>query len=212
MGYFMSFYYLISVTINLFANINMKDKILLFKRPLNGQMGVYMEFLVQKAKAKNPEAFVQLMESQMKNMYKVAWSYLKNDDDAADAIQDTILTCFEKIDTLEKNKYFKTWLTRILINKCKAMLNNRKEISMEENILENQSWQSDYSDLEWNELLSLLDEKYRVVVLLYYAEGFKAKEISQILDVKESTVQSRLARAREKISKEYYPELRRDQA
>lgn len=208
----MSFYYLISVTINLFANINMKDKILLFKRPLNGQMGVYMEFLVQKAKAKNPEAFVQLMESQMKNMYKVAWSYLKNDDDAADAIQDTILTCFEKIDTLEKNKYFKTWLTRILINKCKAMLNNRKEISMEENILENQSWQSDYSDLEWNELLSLLDEKYRVVVLLYYAEGFKAKEISQILDVKESTVQSRLARAREKISKEYYPELRRDQA
>jgi len=58
-----------------------------------------MEFLVQKAKAKNSEAFVQLMESQMKNMYKIAWSYLKNDDDAADAIQDTILTCYEKIAT-----------------------------------------------------------------------------------------------------------------
>jgi len=171
-----------------------------------------MEFLVQKAKAKNPEAFVQLMESQMKNMYKIAWSYLKNDDDAADAIQDTILTCYEKIDTLEKNKYFKTWMTRILINKCKAMLNNRKEVAMEESILENQLSQSDYSDLEWNELLSLLDEKYRIVVLLYYAEGFKVKEISQILDVKESTIQSRLARAREKISKEYYPELRREEA
>jgi len=171
-----------------------------------------MEFLVQKAKAKNPEAFVQLMESQMKNMYKIAWSYLKNDADAADAIQDTILTCYEKIDTLEKNKYFKTWMTRILINKCKAMLNNRKEVAMEESILENQLSQSDYSDLEWNELLSLLDEKYRIVVLLYYAEGFKVKEISQILDVKESTIQSRLARAREKISKEYYPELRREEA
>jgi len=171
-----------------------------------------MEFLVQKAKAKNPEAFVQLMESQMKNMYKIAWSYLKNDDDAADAIQDTILTCYEKIDTLEKNKYFKTWMTRILINKCKAMLNNRKEVAMEESILENQLSQSDYSDLEWNELLSLLDEKYRIVVLLYYAEGFKVKEISQILDVKESTIQSRLARSREKISKEYYPELRREEA
>jgi len=171
-----------------------------------------MEFLVQKAKAKNSEAFVQLMESQMKNMYKIAWSYLKNDDDAADAIQDTILTCYEKIDTLEKNKYFKTWMTRILINKCKAMLNNRKEVAMEESILENQLSQSDYSDLEWNELLSLLDEKYRIVVLLYYAEGFKVKEISQILDVKESTIQSRLARAREKISKEYYPELRREEA
>ena len=171
-----------------------------------------MEFLVQKAKGKNPEAFVRLMESQMKNMYKIAWSYLKNDDDTADAIQDTILTCYEKIDTLEKNRYFKTWMTRILINKCKAMLNNRREISMDENILESQLWKSDYSDLEWNELLSLLDEKYRIVVLLYYAEGFKVKEISQILDVKESTIQSRLARARDKISKEYYPEIRREHA
>lgn len=170
-----------------------------------------MEFLVQKAKARNPDAFVQLMESQMKHMYKVAWSYLKNDADAADAIQDTILTCYEKIHTLEKNRYFKTWMTRILINKCNAILNSRKEISVEENIMENQLWQTDYSDLEWNELLSLLDEKYRIVVLLYYSEGFKVKEISQILDVKESTILSRLARAREKISKEYYPELRRKQ-
>jgi len=172
-----------------------------------------MEWLVQKAKGKNPDAFVQLMESQMKNMYKIAWSYLKNDDDVADAIQDTILTCYEKLDTLEKNRYFKTWMTRILINKCNAMLLNRKKtIPLEEAPGEHEVWHSDYSNLEWHELLSLLEEKYRIVVILYYVEGFKIKEISQILEVKESTIQSRLARAREKIAREYFPEIRRGQA
>ena len=58
----------------------------------------------------------------MQNMYKVARSILLRDEDVADAISDTILVCWEKIDTLKKNRFFRTWMTRILINKCNDIL------------------------------------------------------------------------------------------
>lgn len=58
------------------------------------------------------------MQLYMKDMYRTAIAILMNDADAADAIQDTILSCWEKLDTLREPRYFKTWLTRILIHKC----------------------------------------------------------------------------------------------
>ena len=58
------------------------------------------------------------MQLHMKDMYRTAVSILMNDEDAADAIQDAILACWEKIDGLKEPRYFRTWMTRILINKC----------------------------------------------------------------------------------------------
>lgn len=60
----------------------------------------------KRAKRKDADAFTELMESQMQNMYKVARSILSRDEDVADAISDTILVCWEKIDTLKKNRFF----------------------------------------------------------------------------------------------------------
>ena len=76
------------------------------------------ENLVKRAKRKEPDAFTELMQLYMKDMYKVALAILMNDEDAADAIQDAILACWEKIDTLKQVQFFKTWMTRILIHKC----------------------------------------------------------------------------------------------
>ena len=77
-----------------------------------------MENLVKKAKAGDSGAFAQLIRMNTQSMYKVAWAYLKNDEDVADAIQETILKCYEKLSTLKKDSYFKTWMIRILINNC----------------------------------------------------------------------------------------------
>lgn len=77
-----------------------------------------MKTLIKKAQHKDADAFVELMQENMKDMYKVARAILSNDEDAADAIQDTILACWEKIHTLKQEEFFKTWLTRILINNC----------------------------------------------------------------------------------------------
>lgn len=86
------------------------------------------ELLIKRAKKGDADAFCQLMEMQMQSMYKIAWSYLENEDDVADAVQDTICICFEKITSLKFNRYFKTWLIRILINECKDLLAKRKKL------------------------------------------------------------------------------------
>lgn len=60
-------------------------------------------------------------------------------------------------------------------------------------------------DFEWQEALSVLNENYRLIVTLYYAQGFKSKEIAKILDIPDNTVRTRLARARAQLEK-YYKE------
>ena len=54
---------------------------------------------------------------------------------------------------------------------------------------------------EFEELMGQMDDKYRIVLLLYYSEGFKVREIAQILDLEESTVKTRLARGRKQFEK-----------
>lgn len=72
--------------------------------------------LIKKARQHDSAAFSQLMQQHGQSMYKVARAILKNDEDVADAMQETALSCWEKIGTLKKEQYFKTWLIRILIN------------------------------------------------------------------------------------------------
>lgn len=62
------------------------------------------EFLIRKAKKGDKDAFCRLMDMHVQCMYKIAISYLKNDEDVADAIQDTILSCYENLPGLKKNK------------------------------------------------------------------------------------------------------------
>ena len=67
---------------------------------------------------------------------------------------------------------------------------------------------SGFVNAEWKEALNCLDEKYRLVLMLYYIEGFKTSEISQILEIPESTVRTRLARGRSLLSDTYQGERR----
>ena len=166
--------------------------------------------LVSQAKKGNSEAFCKLFNQQMQEMYKIAWAYLHNKEDVADVIQDTILTCDEKLPTLEKDRYFKTWLVRILINKCKNMLRMNKRMLYTDTLPESTFYEEGYDSMEWYQILSPLDEKYRTILLLYYLEGFTVKEISAILEMKEGTVKSRLKRGREKISEEYQDLIKED--
>ena len=82
--------------------------------------------LVKLAKKHDKLAFAELMQGHMQEMYKVGLAILMNDEDVADAVSETILNCFEKLNTLREDKYFKTWMTRILINNCYKILEDRK--------------------------------------------------------------------------------------
>lgn len=168
-----------------------------------------MDSLIQRSREGDPDAFTELMQSHMQNMYKTAKAILRSDEDVADAIQETIIRCWEKLWQLKEDKYFATWMTRILINKCNDIL-KKKEAYLLDNELQNiVTHDTGFDNVEWNEVLNSIDEKYRLVIILYYVEGFKTSEISQILDIPESTVRTRLVRGRKKMSEIYQIEERK---
>lgn len=162
-----------------------------------------MDDLVKRAQRGDADAFAELMQSQMQNMYKTARAMLRDDEDAADAISDTILVCWEKMDQLKKAGFFKTWMTRILINKCNDYLRQRKKMYPVEEVKETPVSSEEYENVEWMEMMRSLDEKYRLVMILYYVNGLKTTEISSVLHIPDSTVRTRLARGRSRMAELY---------
>ena len=158
--------------------------------------------LVRKAKRGDSSAFAELVRLCTQSMYRVAWTYLGNDEDAADAISETVLVCYEKIETLKKDAYFKTWMIRILINQCKDILKHRSRIQSKAEMQESAFEDSGYIDCEWKEVLSCLDEKYRIILLLYYTREMDTREIAELLDISRNTVITRLARGRKLLKRE----------
>lgn len=162
----------------------------------------YMEKLIKEAKAGNPDAFTRLMKSQMQNMYKTAGAILINDEDIADAVSETILACWENMHSLKEDRFFKTWMTRILVNKCNDII-RKKQYYLDYDMPEEPYNDTGFENAEWKEALSTISEKYRLVMVLYYIEGFSTGDISGILDIPEGTVRSRLARGREQLAGAY---------
>ena len=162
-----------------------------------------MDDLVSKAKKGDPNAFTDLIQSQMKNMYKTARSILSQDADVADAISETILICWERLGSLKYNSYFRIWMTRILINKCYELIRKNRNITVDAEFPEQGYQEIAYENIEWKETLDSISEKYRLVMMLHYVEGFTVSEISQILEISEGTVKSRLARGRDSLTDIY---------
>ena len=159
--------------------------------------------LVKRSISGDADAFLELMEKNSLAMYKVARGILDNDEDAADAMQDTILTCFEKIHTLKNPEYFKTWMIRILINECNKIHRHYKNFSRAEELPEVPGQDISIEEFEFKEMLGMLDESYRIILVLYYVEGFRIADIASILNMNENTVKTRLARARIQLKQEY---------
>ena len=74
------------------------------------------------------DVFIKEVRDAEAMLYHISKSILKNDSDCGDAVQETILKAYEKLPTLKKEKYFRTWITRILINECKGILRKRKNV------------------------------------------------------------------------------------
>lgn len=145
------------------------------------------------------ETLGQLIIDSEETMYHIAKSLLYNDADCADAIQEAIVKAFSKLHTLKDDSYARTWLIRIVMNECYAIMRREKKIiSLEECQMDEQAAeQKDYSDLY--EAIFKLPEQMKLCVTLYYMEGYSVKEVAALLDTTESAVKNRLAKARGKL-------------
>ena len=132
-----------------------------------------------------------------RHLYSTAKTILYSDQDCADAIQDTIVKAFSKIQTLKNDKYAKTWLIRILINECYTILRKSSKLTSLDMMDEQTKAEkimmtkekADYSELY--QAINALKEELRLPVILYYIEDFNIREIAQILDITEGAVQKR---------------------
>jgi RNA polymerase sigma factor, sigma-70 family len=127
---------------------------------------------------------------------------LCNEDDINEAVQETMIEAYKEIKKLKYNQYFKTWIIKILINKCnKQYRKNKKEnISYEYNNLENQIKENEIqTDIDFYIIISKLEYVERIIVTLYYLERYTTKEIAKILNKNENTIKTKLSRAKKKL-------------
>lgn len=128
-------------------------------------------------------------------LYHIAKSILANEADCEDAVQDAVLAAYKKLDSLRDEKYFKTWLVRILINTCYRRKKRQNAFIPYAEAMEHVPDETaDYNFLY--QALLKLDTKFRLPVVLHYIEGYSVEEIKGILKIPAGTVKSRLSKGR----------------
>lgn len=162
-----------------------------------------MERLVRKAQRGDKNAFMALIEQNQLALYRAAKAILHREEDVEDAVQEAICKAFYKLSDLRQPKYFKTWLTRILINCCYDLLRQQKglvplEILPEEGVSEERE-----ISLDVQQVLRDLGENDRLVLTLYYLNDISVKDIAGMLAISEGAVKQRLSHGRKKFRQVY---------
>lgn len=168
--------------------------------------------LVEKIKKGDNKSFEKLYKLTESEVWFTCISFLKNETTAQDIMQETYITAFLKIQSLEKSSQIRSWLNRIAVNKCKNYLKGKGEIQLDDEIFENQaivderiSIPEEYiSDKAKREIiLSIMQEvlsdvQYQTVIMHYFNE-MTVDEIAEVFECSRGTVLSRLNYSRAKM-------------
>lgn len=149
------------------------------------------------------KAFEYLMKINKEVLYRAAFAYVKNEQDALDILQETVYKAYICIDKLKEPKYFKTWLTRILINNAISFKNkNKKIINLTGDITNGlKSYEGNTVDEKLDIFSSIkkLEDKYKTVIVLKYFQDLTITEISEVLNCPSGTVKTYLNKALSKL-------------
>ena len=155
----------------------------------------------------NKEEFESCYNRHFDFVYRLSFTYVKNPADAEDVAQETFVRLYRQEGEFTSEEHVKRWLLRVAVNLSKDMLRshwNQKRQEFDENMpKEIFGWQEDQKEI-WQEVAAL-PEKYRLVLYLYYYEGYSVREIGQILRCSTSAVKMRLKRGREKLRESLEP-------
>lgn len=132
-------------------------------------------------------------------LYRLAYSYMKNMHDAEDVVQEVFIQLLKNINIFENTEHKKSWLICVTRNICKNKLKS-SWFKKKEDLIE-MPYYDEYKDTTVLDTVMRLPLKYREIIFLYYYEGYKTAEISEITNQKESTVRSLLHRARNILKK-----------
>ncbi|MED4015676.1 sigma-70 family RNA polymerase sigma factor [Sutcliffiella cohnii] len=147
-------------------------------------------------------SFEVLIKNEQEKLYKIAYSYVKNEQDALDIVQDAIIKGYRSFHKLKEKKYFSTWITRIVINsaidhirKSKNIIYLDQEWLAPERSHENQSIIS----MDMEQVFDQLKPEQKTLLLLRFYSGYSIPEIAHMLEKPEGTIKSQLHRALTKV-------------
>ena len=146
----------------------------------------------------NEKQITEIYNRHVDTVYRLCYSYMKNANDTEDMVQETFLRLIRSGKVFENQQHEKAWLIVTASNLCKDQLKRwwRKTVPLEEQVTVADSPDRDRDILQ---AVVSLPADYKAVVYLYYYEGYTTQQIAKFLHCRESTVRSRLTRARKKL-------------
>lgn len=164
--------------------------------------------LVKKAKKGDDAAFEELISFYQDRLYRTAYLYVQNKEDALDVLQETVYKAYSSLDQLKQPNYFLTWVTRILINNAYDVLRTKQKViklrdegkfeSIEKSST-NASQTEQNIDLQ--NAIQQLDPNYQTVIILFYYHDLPIQQIAWHMNIPEGTVKTYLHRARQALKK-----------
>ena len=152
----------------------------------------------------------QILTENYERYYRLAYSYMRNEDDALDVVQESAYRAIRDCRKVRNKDYLSTWIYRIVVNTALDMLRRKKKENITEELPEIPV-EDQYRDLELRTVLNQLDDKSRTIILLRYFEDLKLEDIADIVGDNLNTLKARLYRSLKKLrlnlEAEHYREI-----
>ncbi|EOU1683027.1 sigma-70 family RNA polymerase sigma factor [Clostridium perfringens] len=158
--------------------------------------------LIKESMKGNKESFGILIKNNKEYLYKMAFLYVKDEQDALEVIHETVYRAFLNIEKLKKAKFFNTWITRILINVSIDFLKRKGKNEMLDestSIIKEKCEISTEEKLDLYNAIDLLNDNYKTVIIMMYFNDMKIKDISKVMETPENTVKTYLRRAKQAL-------------
>ena len=162
-------------------------------------------FLVKRATKGDRQSFEKLMDIYFDRLCREAYIRCKYEEDVKEIVQETIYKAYRNIRSLKEPQYFKTWLSRILINVANDYLRNKGMVDLE---LDETSYVTEVViedkieiKIDLYNAIDELEDKYKDAVILRYIDDLKIEDISKILDRPVNTIKTHLRKALKDMKK-----------
>ena len=153
------------------------------------------------------EILIEYIKQNQNKLYKIAYTYTKNQDLSLDIVQEAVTKALENIHKLKQEEFVKTWFYRILINEALQTVKKNKKI-IEYELVENETSTQNNEDnivenIDIYNRIEKLNDKLKTVIILRFFENLKIEEIAVITNTNTNTVKSRLYKGLNEIKKDY---------
>jgi len=171
--------------------------------------------LIADCKRNNQKAQLKVYELYYKAMFNTAYRIVNDFDDAEDVMQEAFIKAFDKINSYQSESTYGAWLKKIVVNEALGFLRKNKKFKnvglelLDKDMIEEPTEEIDFSKIQVNNVLKALreiKENYRIIISLYYIEGYDFEEIQEIMQISYANARTMLSRAKAKLKQKLVEE------